>query len=429
MHHSSNRFLRVLPAVGAFVVAAGCVIVSSSTNVPPPGDSGPPTDSGPRPDAPGSDGGGRPRAEVTRELLASLAERVILPTYRELATATEALASATAAYAESGSSEDRAAAQEAWRTAMEVVQRAELMQVGPAGMQTSEVLGGMGYRDAIYAWPAVNRCRIDVITQQGQYGELTALAAQPLFVRSLAALDYLLFFEPPQHACSPGASVTVDDAAWNALGADAIRQRRADYAHAVAQLVDQSADALLAAWEPAQGNFAGQLAGAGESGSIYPTTQAALNAVFVAMFYLDKVTKDLKLGAPAARNDRCMASSCPEQLESQWAGRSIEHVLPNLVAFQQLYLGGPAGSEATGFDDLLRAVNAADLAADLETAVADAIRVAEATPSVDRANLADQLAAVRALYDAVKAITDLLKADFRTTLDLELPMGAGEDND
>lgn len=423
------RSFRSVPAVLAALVTAGCVIVSSTSYTPPVEEDASMSmfDAGPRPDGSAlRDAGGLTRAEATTGLLASIGERVTLPTYRALATEAAALEDATRAYGESGSAEDLEAARQAWRRAIAVAQRAELMQVGPAGMRTADVIGGLGLRNAIYGWPAFNRCRIDVVTQSGEYEDLGALAMEGFFMRGLGAIEYLLFHPGADHDCLPGATYTVDDAAWTALGENGVRARRADHAHALAQLVENAANELLTAWEPSGGDFAGQLARAGRSGSPYASTQAALDAMFSAMFYLDRQIKDDKLEAFVGA---CASAGCPELLESRFAHRSREHLLENLRGFQMLFLGGPPDVDAIGFDDLLLTVGAAELEADLRFAIQAAITEVEALPSVDPTNLAEQVDAYASLHEAVARIDDLFKVELKTALALELPMGAPEDND
>jgi hypothetical protein len=116
--------------IAAFFVPA-CVVVSSTSRPGPRPDAGldapPEMDSGPEQDT------GPARAEATRMLLESIGTNVVLPTYRELATEMAALEAAAAVYAASGADTDRDAAREAWSRAMVAVERADLLQFGPAG--------------------------------------------------------------------------------------------------------------------------------------------------------------------------------------------------------------------------------------------------------------------------------------------------------
>jgi uncharacterized protein len=71
-------------------------------------------------------------------------------------------------------------------------------------------------------------------------------------------------------------------------------------------------------------------------------------------------------------------------------------------------------------------------------AVADRARAAaaasaQALDAIDEPDLAEALTAdkpsVRALYDAIKGVTDVLKTDIVTVLDLEIPKRFEGDND
>lgn len=384
---------------------------------------------------PGDDGGSGgadaavlDRLEATRGLLASIADEVVLPTYRDLVTRAMELESATAAYAADRSDANRTRARAAWVSIMETTEMAELLQFGPGGMAVPEILGSRGLRDNIYFWP-VNRCSIDTVAQRGTYSDAASVDSQPTYSRGLGAIEYLFYFNSPTHDCDPAAVVRVDDAAWAALGPDGVAQRRAETAHAYAASVLRQAQALRDAWEPSSGNFRGQFVNAGESGSIYPTAQSALNAVFWGLFYLDKSTKDMKLAVPAAISDLCPDTSCPNNLESRWGGRSGAHIAANLDAFEALFRGARNGVDGIGFDDLLRSAGAATLANDLQSAIDAAQATAASLPPVTPGNLDSELGSWIAMHRDVKAITDLLKVDFASTLTLTPPPGAGEDND
>jgi predicted lipoprotein len=80
-------------------------------------------------------------APARRAALRSIAENVIVPTYREFRERAEALKTAAATLAADPSADNRAAAQAAWTEATALWQRAELLQVGPAGV-AGEVAGG-----------------------------------------------------------------------------------------------------------------------------------------------------------------------------------------------------------------------------------------------------------------------------------------------
>lgn len=374
--------------------------------------------SGVGPSSSSTGGGSFDKSEMLNNLGAQIAG-----TCASFATAADALAAATQSYATSLSTADRDAARQAWRDAMDVWQRVEIMQVGPAGVK-SAVLGGEDIRDEIYSWPLVNRCRVDQELVDGTYSDASAFATKLINVRGLDALEYLLFNDAATNACTAQSSINTSGS-WNAL--TDLAQRRADYAHTAAVLVAQQAAALDERWRATGGNFIAELQA--PSGT-YADEQQVLNALSDAMFYLDTRTKDVKLAIPSGLSD-CAADVCPEALESTFAGYSKQQIVGNLQGFQILFLGGaPAELDALGFQDLLVALGQNDLADRMRLDIEGALAVAEAIEEADlTAALATDPESVRDLYFAVKKITDVLKSDFVTVLDLNLPKTAEGDND
>lgn len=357
-------------------------------------------------------------------LLTSITDNVVLVALDDFWLKAQALEAAAAAFATSSSDTDKEAAKQAWRAAMLSWQHVELMQLGPAGSAT-EVAGGADFRDEIYSWPIVNRCRVDQETVEENYNNSTAFVAEPVNVRGLDALEYLLFNDSAANACPP-QNVINTAGGWDAI-AGQLPAHRAAYAATLAKLVAVEAQALRAAWS--QG-FADELRNAGQGASSYPSAHAALNAVSDAMFYIESETKDVKLAAPVGLSD-CDVMVCPDKLEfalSQASKGAIEH---NLLAFESMFYGGPPDQEdAVGFDDWLVALGAGELATEMGDAIVVAKGALAAIEEDDLAvALADDRESVEALYFAIKGVTDKFKVDVVTVLDLDLPNKVQGDND
>jgi predicted lipoprotein len=381
----------------------------------------------------GCDGGGGSTdafADRKREILGSLGGTVIRPALQDFAAAAEALEAAAAAHAADPSDANRVAAQDAWIEAMSVWQRAELMQLGPAGMGGVEagVAGGMDLRDEIYSWPSTSSCRVDQETVDGPIDDPDALGGELVNVRGLDALEYLLFAESLDNTCSELSPINAEGT-WAALSEEEIVQRRATYAHSAAVLVARTAAQLAQAWAPAGGDWVAELSTAGAASETYATAQQAMNDLAGAMLYLDTQVRDMKLGEPAGITG-CTTATCLESLESPWANRSKAHILENLRGFQRLFLGGEPGTDALGIDDLLVDVGAEDLAVQLTEAIAAALVAVEAIDGTLREAIEAGDAAVMAAYDALGLTQRLFKVDVVTVLDLE-PTGFGRlgDND
>ncbi len=362
----------------------------------------------------------RPDATLRRETAASLAREVVLPTLRDFARASAVLETTASAWGTSGTAVDRDAARDAWRAAMDLWQQAEVMQVGPAGPMGTTV-GGEDLRDEIYSWPIVNPCRVDQELVEGAYADVDAFAAENVNVRGLDALEYLLFYEGTTNRCSSLSRIN-SDGSWDAIVGE-LPLRRAAYAATAATLVRRAADDLVGRWE---GGFLDALATAGAGSEVFPTAQEALNALSDASFYLDKETKDMKLAEPAGLSLDCMADTCPELRESRWANHSMPNIRNNLRGFRRVFEGSESGR---GFDDMLVDVGAGSVASRMAMLLdaADA-SAADVTTDVATALAADPNALLPT-YDAIRTLTDLLKTEVVTVLDLELPRRAEGDND
>lgn len=373
------------------------------------------------------DGGSEDPSALRREVLGALGENVILPALRDFAEQAEALEVATAAYAADPSADNRAAAQAAWRDAAASWQQAELMQVGPAGMSGTGcgVVGAMELRDEIYSWNLTSTCRIDQETVADAHADTALLDAELVNVRGLDAMEYLLFVETDDNTCGALSPIN-DEGTWEAERAN-IGQRRATYAHTAAQLVLEEARGLRDAWEPSGGDFLADWRGAGTDGSAYDSSQRALDDLATAMLYLDTATRDMKVGDPAGIT--CMDASCIDSLETPWANHDKQAILANLDAFGRLFHGESPDAMGLGIDDLLLAVGADTLVADLSAALAAAVTAVEAIPGTLREAIEADAPEITTAYDALGTAQRLFKVDVVTALDIDVQSCTPGDND
>jgi len=246
---------------------------------------------------PGFDAG--PDALTRAEVLAHLGENVILPRYRDFVPEAEALTVALDAYAADPSDANRTAAQEAWVAAMDVWQEIEMMQLGPLAA-ADLAMAGQDIRDDIYSWPSLSLCVVDQRTVGDTYDDPDALGTDAINARGLGAIEYLIFNESADNACSPLSGIN-SDGTWDSFTAEEIRARRAVQAHALGVLVQRAANRLVTSWETSGDGFLTELTDPTRAGAVYGTAQEGLNAVSDAMFYLDKETKDMKLAGRVAK--------------------------------------------------------------------------------------------------------------------------------
>lgn len=370
----------------------------------------------------GDPAGTDPMDDLLGSALADLGPEVVSPALADAASAFASLRSATEAWWDAEATdgegdEEQEAARAAWWAAMEAWQAVELLQVGPAASSLADA-AGEDVRDAVYSWPTVNRCRVDQETVYENYADPAFFETALVNVTGLDALEVLLYSPAGENDCPSQVDVNADGS-WDALGPEGVDHNRAAYAAVLAAELARRADELVAAWDPARGDFGAKLAG--EADSPYESRRAALNAVFDALFYLELMTKDRKLGY-ALGVGACADDSCIEDIESPIAGGSHVWVAANLRSARALYTGG----EGVGLDDLLVAAGAEALAAEVLTRLDAA---GQAAPAVTAPFNAADPAQVQALYDVVKGVTDLLKGDVATHLALQVPAEAAGDND
>lgn len=345
--------------------------------------------------------------------------------YAGAATAAAALRDAAVAAAKTPNETTKQAVRDAWNLAIDRWQQAELVRVGPAGPAT--LPGGKGLRDLVYSWPLVSPCLIEQQIVAKSYEKADFLATGLVNMRGLWAAEHLLFNESSSNACSAAASIN-SSGAWAAMTAADLAARKRAYAEVVTTDVATQTKLIADAWPKSGDDFAGQLATAGQGSSLFATEQLAMNAVSDGLFYLDSEVKDLKIGRPIGLIE-CETATCPETVESRYAKRSRDHIKNNLLGFRQMFEGCDEGDNL-GFDDLLVSLGAGDLAGRMKADLASAIETTDALPSADLAEvLTTDPAKLTALHVAIKKLTDAMKTELATVLDLELPQNVEGDND
>jgi predicted lipoprotein len=344
-------------------------------------------------------------------------------TYKESAAAAVELDAATKA-AENDPTK-RAAAQDAWKKTVGIWQRAELFQFGPAAMTGSP--GARDLRDPIYSWPVTSRCQIEqsLVDKVYEVADFTSLSL--VSTRSLAALEYLLFYDGVDNDCAPTDAINADGK-WAALGADEIRKRKATYARILAGDVVARTQKVADAWDPAKDNFLATFSSA--PNATFVSQQMAFNSVSDAMFYLDDQVKNMKVGKPAGLVPECAAPPCLDAVESPFAKISKQSIRANLDGYEMLLKGCGPGMTGLGFDDLLAAIGA-QAASDKVAATITAARAAldALTEPTLEEDIQKNPNGVRALFDALRGNASAMKADFVTVLDLEIPQKVAGDND
>ncbi|HVV82196.1 MAG TPA: imelysin family protein [Kofleriaceae bacterium] len=360
-------------------------------------------------------------------LLAHLADDVLIPTYDTFADQTAAVSTAIDGYCAALDGGDapaidgaQAGARAAWVTAMDTWEGAEAVLVGPAA-RIDQML-----RNRIYSWPFVAPCSIDkdVVlrwTTPARYDVTARLDNE----RSLAAIEYLLYDEDATSSC------LTTPAGWDALGADRAKARCA-LASAIAVDVDAQAHLLANTWHRDGGNYRDTFVFAGSGASTIPTQREAINMVSDALFYVDRMVKDMKLGEPAGIIQNACGSvetPCLLEVELRYSDRAVQAIRSNLKVLRVGFTGSGAAVDGPGFDDYLTAAGVGSVADRMVAEIDDAIGKADALPDDFIGDLSNDRDALVALHEQLKVVVNDFKTQFLTVLGLDIPAEIAGDND
>ncbi len=349
-------------------------------------------------------------APARRALLRSLSEQVILPSYKNASSAAAALSTAASKFAASPDDANRKAVQAAWTKAMLAWEHAEVLQLGPASSVGPYHPGGANLRDQIYFWPVVDSCGIDRCLVTKCYEQKDFASASLPNVRTLSALEILLFDARTETACPPDHKV-VTAKAWQGIAKE-LDARRAAYARACAADVLARTSQLVKEYGD---TFEAELTSAGEGSELFETSLEATDALAVALLYISSYTKDRKL----ARAVFCTSESCASETEHPYAKVSKESIAANLEALGDVMQG--MGGAKGGLYGFASARGAVQFPAKLEVLLYDAQSAVNALPGTLEEAVTTHSAESKALFQAVEDLSSYLKSDMPSALDVELP--------
>lgn len=419
-----NNSLRQLVAVAALTSLVACSESSSSKA--------------------GSDfGGNKPPTPPTpptntfnqKALLANIVDNIITPTYQKFQTQATAQHKAINDYCglEKGfnAGDDRQPitdsltnVQAQWLTTMNQWQLAEVMQIGPLTVNSSTL------RNNIYSWPVVSHCGVDQDVMFFRAGSINStpyeITNRTATRRGLDAVEYLVYSNTLSHSCTTEKPILTT---WPDLSDQDKRIARCNFATEIANDIVNSSKTLNEQWT----TYAATLKAAGDAGNTFTDVHEGVNAVSNALFYLDSMVKDTKIGKPLGLfSNECGPTSaiCSSEVESPLSAKSVSHLIQNLKAFQQVFTGqGTDSTNTVGFDDYLIDVNDKATSDAIITATAQAISDLETYKLSLATQLTTDSAVVEATHGKVKVVTDQLKTDFINSLALKLPATSAGDND
>jgi len=388
----------------------------------------------------GGGGGGEPALgdDARRMVLADIADNTILPALRSFDADAQALDTAVAAHgaADGGDGTALDGARSAWLEAAESLQRVEVLQLGPsAASGTGDPQpGAMDIRDQYYSYPDSNGCIVDNAAFAGEDVD----ASTRVSAKGMDALEYLLFFEGANSDCPPPEGVDLAAA-------------RANYAAKVAAFTAEQASRLRQEWEPSGDDFRSEFANAGNDSMVYNRPQDALDALSLALFYVEKQTKDRKVACPTGIG--ASGLSCPgpdaSRVEFPNARASAVALRANYALFRDVFEGVDGDM---GINALLESIGREELVEDLDVALTAALDLIDRIESeggfeaaIEDINSSEACSSAAgaaedpsqaptaplacALQGRMKTVTTLFRADVVNALSLATPQAAAGDND
>lgn len=331
------------------------------------------------------EGGTTETADFRRRLLESWGEAMVVPTLQTLEAQAAALTTASEALCARPSTETLAAARAAWSDARAPWKQTEVFAFGPSRDEPLR-LG-----PKLDSWP-MRPESVERVLAGDQAVDATGVARLGSFERGFPAVEYLL---------------------WGVDDPVAFADRRCAYLIGASSDLAANATAMRAAWDPAEGDFAGRLARSGSGEGAFDTLQMAFAEVVNRMGHTIDTIRFEKLGKPVGLDG---ASGDPTKAESPLSGRSVADIHDALTGIAALYHGANGGIGLTDYLAFRGHAFDARFDAHLKAgrAALDAIEGPLTLAAVERPEQ------VRAAIEALSAIQVFIQVDIANALSVAL---------
>ena len=321
-----------------------------------------------------SAGGGADTFDASTTLN-DFANKVVLATYTDLDNKAGDLLGAVQALSAATNQAHLELAQNAWKAARTPWEQSEAFLFGPVDTQ--------GLDPALDSWP-VNRVDLDGVL--GSEQELTEASIDALedTLKGFHTIEYFLFREGNQRK------------------AEDITPRELEYLVATTENLKSKTAQLASAWAASGENYAGEVANAGTSSTIYKSQKDAMQEMVNGMIVIADEVANGKLSDPFNEKDTTL-------VESQFSFNSIADFQDNIRGIQNVYMG-KFTADGQGLNEFVIGKDA-ELDARFQTEVQTAIDTIGAIPDPFRDSITGQRAAVQAAIDAVSTVQQTLEND------------------
>ncbi|MGD8859285.1 MAG: imelysin family protein [Myxococcales bacterium] len=347
------------------------------------------------------DDGGDPR-DLRGEVIASLAQDLVVVRYAEVRARTRELSAAAAALCAAPDAGGLEATRDAWWHAREPWQRTEIVKFGPVE-EYPERLG-----PKMDTWP-IDADGIEGLVSGTLELDQAAFDGAGAKLRGYHVVEHLLW--------SSGDDVEeVVDALQQP-------QRHCDYLKGAAGDLAENAGRLLQAW---QRDWQARLSHPeqADAGGMYATTQDVIDEWVNRMVFTVENVREMKLGEPLG--DAAGGEPQLEALESAPSGRSLQDARDALRGVADVWdgaSGSDAGAERRGIRAL---VHDADLVAHIDASISQAQDALRSVPEPLSEAIVQAPQEVIAAQDALRELQVLLQVELSQALSVTITFN---DND
>ena len=321
--------------------------------------------------------------------LDDFANKVVLATYTDLDNKAGELLNAVQALGAATNQAHLELAQAAWKAARTPWEQSEAFLFGPVDTQ--------GLDPALDSWP-VNRVDLNAVlakleqdyqSNPNNYTPPTSASIDALedTLKGFHTIEYLLFREGNQRK------------------AEDITSRELEYLVATTENLKSKTAQLASAWAASGENYAGEVANAGTTSTIYKSQKDAMQEMVNGMVVIADEVANGKISDPFNEKDTTL-------VESQFSFNSISDFQDNIRGIQNVYMG-KFMTDGQGLNDFVNGKDA-ELDVRFQTEVQTAIDTIGAIPDPFRDSITAQRAAVQAAIDAVSTVQETLENDILT---------------
>ena len=307
--------------------------------------------------------------------LNDFANTVVLATYTDLDTKAGTLLNSVRVLQSGTTQANLSRAQAAWKAARRPWEQSEAFLFGPVDTQ--------GLDPALDSWP-VNRVDLDAVLASGDTLTASSIDGLEDTLKGFHTIEYLLFREGDQRQAGD------------------ITPRELEYLVATTENLKAKTAQLRWAWDPSGENFAGEVANAGTSSTIYKSQKSAMQEMVNGMIVIADEVANGKISDPYNERDTTL-------VESQFSFNSISDFQDNIRGIQNVYMG-KFTADGAGLNEFV-ANNDSSLDTRFRAEVQTAIDTIGAIPDPFRDSITGSRASVQAAIDAVSTVHRTLEAD------------------